>query len=79
MVKSIKVTLKELDNNEGSGGLEIYIPGTVGDPSADDPKNALPIFIEYYKGELRLLLWNGDSDPEIYKIGLKKKAKKGTK
>lgn len=75
MVKAIKVTLKELDNNEGNGGLEINIPGTLGDPSAD-PKNPIPLFIEYYKGELRLLLWNGDTDPEVYKIDLKGGTKK---
>jgi hypothetical protein len=70
MTKRVRVTLKELDNNEGSGGLEIEIPGTLGDPTAD-PKNPIPIFIEYYKEELRVLIWNGDTDPEVYKVQLK--------
>ena len=51
MTIAIIVTLKELDNNEGSGGLEIAIPGTLGDPTAD-PKNPIPVFIEYYEGKL---------------------------
>lgn len=78
MVKTIETTLTELNNDLGNGGLEIVIPGTLADPTAD-PKNSIPVFIEYYKGELRLLLWNGNIDPEVYTIDLKKKAKKGTK
>ena len=67
----LQLSLKDLDNNEGSGGLEIAIPGTVGDPTAD-PRNPIPIFIEYYEGKLRVLIWNGNQDPEIYRVELLK-------
>ena len=66
----LELSLKDLDNNSGNGGLEIAIPGTVGDPTAD-PKNPIPIFIEYYEGKLRVLIWNDDCDPEIYEVKLK--------
>jgi len=65
----LDLSLKDLDNNGGNGGLEISIPGTVGDLTAD-PKNPIPIFIEYYDGELRVLIWNGNCDPDIHKIKL---------
>jgi hypothetical protein len=71
MTIAITVTLKELDNNGGGGGLEIVIPEAVGDPTAD-PKNPIPIFLEYYGGQLRLSVWNGDQDPEIYEIKLRR-------
>ena len=70
MTIALNVSLKELDNNGGNGGLEIVIPGTVGDPTAD-PKNPIPVFIEYYEGKLRVLIWNGDQDPEVYEVKLK--------
>ena len=46
--KSITITEKELDNNKGSGGLEINIPGTIGNPTTTDGEI---IFIESYEGE----------------------------
>lgn len=65
----VHVAQKDLDNNNGDGGLEIYIEGVVGSP-ADDPANPCPIFIESYKGDIRVLVWNGEEDPQI--IVLKK-------
>ena len=70
MTIAISVTLKDLDNNQGSGGLEITIPGTLGDPTADSKKPIL-VFIEYYEGKLRVLIWNGDPDPEVYDIKMR--------
>lgn len=70
MVKQVRVSLKDLNNDEGSGGLEIIIPEALGDPMGD-PSNSIPIFIEYYKGDLRVLIWNGEQDPEVHLIKLK--------
>lgn len=60
----VKVNKKILDNNQGGGGLEIIIDGVKGDPTCD-PKNPCPIFIEYYKGEIRVLIWNNTQDPQV--------------
>jgi hypothetical protein len=70
MTIQIQVGLKELDNNNGSGGLEIAILEAEGDPTGDS-KNPIPVFIEYYKGQLRLVVWNGNQDPEVPEIKLR--------
>lgn len=64
---AITVTERELDNNNGSGGLEITIPEVDGSPEGV----SIPVFIESYKGEIRVIVWNGESDPHI--ITLKRK------
>ena len=64
-MKKITVTEKELDNQDGGGGLEINIPGIQGN-SADTLEQ--PIFIEKYDGEIRLVVWNGGQDPQIINL-----------
>ena len=59
---AINITEKELDNNSGSGGLEIVIPGLIGDPQSED---SIPVFIESYEGDIRVIVWNGEPDPQI--------------
>lgn len=66
MVK-IKMNLKDLDNNGGMGGLEIEIPETLADPSGSETEH-IPIFIEYYEGELRVCIWDNTQDPVIIPI-----------
>ena len=62
-----KITLsqKDLDNNNGNGGLEIYIKGAAGNPQEDPGCVA---FIEYYKGELRICIWDNTQDPQVIPI-----------
>lgn len=60
----IIVNKKVLENSNSDGGLEIIIDGVKGD-AAGDPSNPCPIFIEYYKGEYRVLIWNNTQDPQI--------------
>jgi hypothetical protein len=57
MKRPIKLnfTKKQLDNNEGSGGLEIKIKGCRGDPLDTRPGTAL--FLEYYEGKVQLHVW----------------------
>ena len=64
----VHVTQKDLDNNNGGGGLEIYIEGVIGNTADVDP---CPVFIENYKGEVRICIWNDTVDPQV--IVLKKK------
>ena len=58
------VNKRDLDNNKGGGGLEIIIEGVKGDPTSDINKPC-PIFIEFYKGEVRVLVWNNTQDPQV--------------
>ena len=58
----IHITEHELENTNGSGGLEIIIPGTIGNPQET---LACPVFIEKYEGKIRVVVWNGDQDPTI--------------
>ncbi len=67
-VKEIQVTLEELYNDDGNGGLEIYLPGTEANP---EEEKGCPIFIEYYKGMLRLCVWNGTQYPSVIALKLK--------
>lgn len=53
----LKLTKKELDNNNGSGGLEIKVAGYTGDPQEISPGTA--VFIEYYEGKLQVHVWDG--------------------
>lgn len=64
---SVKVTVteKELDNQNGHGGLEICIPGLEGNPQ--DPEGGV-IFVEKYDGNIRLVVWNGEQDPQITQL-----------
>lgn len=71
MTKQLEISLEDLNNDNGSGGLEIIIPGVIGNPQ--DANNS-PIFIEYYKGELRIAIWDNTQDPQIIPI---KHLKKG--
>lgn len=64
-MKQITVTLADLDNNNGGGGLEIIIPGTIA--NTQDSLHC-PVFIEYYEGKLRLLVWNNTQDPDITEL-----------
>lgn len=65
MAVQITITAKELDNNGGGGGLEVIIPGAAGNP---EETIDCPIFIEYYNNELRVVIWDGESDPQIIPI-----------
>jgi len=69
-VNQIRINKKDIENSKGGGGLEIIIDGVKGNPQ-DLPSKPCPIFIEYYKGEYRVIIWNNTQDPEI--IVLKKK------
>lgn len=76
-MKQITVTLKELDNQSGSGGLEIIIPEAKGNP-ADDPKKPIPVFIEYYDKKLQVHIWDGTSqDPQTITLELQTACPKG--
>jgi hypothetical protein len=50
----------ELVNEVGGRGLEIHVPGFLGNPEAPEDGQ---IFIEVYEGKLRVHVWNGESDP----------------
>jgi hypothetical protein len=69
MEKSLSATrmvLKKenLSNDHGSGGLEIAIEGFTGDPTETSPGTA--VFLENYKGEMRVVVWDGTKvDPQI--------------
>jgi hypothetical protein len=52
--------VNSLDNNRGSGGLEINVPGFQGDP-LDGNDAPCQIFLEYYEGKLQAHIWNGTS------------------
>ena len=69
MTKQVSLTLEDLKNDNGEGGLEIIIPGTKTSPE-DDPDNPCPVFIEYYKGQLRVHVWTGNSDPQTINLEL---------
>jgi len=64
MIKQ-KIDAHILDNNEGNGGMEIRVNGYKSNPEC--PGEA-QIFIEIYEGKLRVITWNGKSDPEIQEI-----------
>jgi hypothetical protein len=57
-----KISRKDLKNDEGSGGLEIYIPGVLGDPS-DGSDVPCSVFIEEYEGKVWVRIWDGKQDP----------------
>jgi hypothetical protein len=64
-MKQITVTAQELNNDEGNGGLEVIIPGAEGNPEEEFD---CPLFVEYYKGKLRVVIWDGSSEPQIIPI-----------
>jgi hypothetical protein len=45
--------------------LEVIIPGAEGNP---EETLDCPIFVEYYNKELRVVIWDGNSDPQIIPI-----------
>lgn len=65
MAVQITITAKELNNDNGDGGLEVIIPGAEGNP---EETIDCPIFVEYYNKELRVVIWDGNSDPQIIPI-----------
>ena len=62
MVKQ-QIGRKELKNDKGGGGLEIYIPGVLGDPS-DSSDVPCSIFIEEYDGKIWVRVWDGQQDAQ---------------
>lgn len=62
---SLHVTQKELENTQGSGGVEIHIEGIVGNP---EDGSSIPIFIEKYEGKVRVIVWNGNDEPIIHNL-----------
>ena len=60
MMKKINFSHKELDNNQGSGGVEIRVDGYKNNPQCPDEAQ---IFIEIYEGKLRVHVWNGKQEP----------------
>ena len=65
----IHVTDTELENSKGSGGVEIIIPGTAANPQEE---TSCPVFIEKYEGVIRVIVWNGEQDPTIIPLTMKK-------
>jgi hypothetical protein len=53
----LKLSQHELDNSQGSGGLEIVIEGCKGDPL--DKKPGTAVFIEKYEGKVQVHVWDG--------------------
>jgi hypothetical protein len=58
--KYLEFLAKNLDNNQGGGGLEIKFPGFIGNPECTDEAQ---LFVEFYEEKLRVHVWNGNSDP----------------
>lgn len=54
----LKLYKKDLDNNKGSGGLEIKIEGVKGDPSEVPPGTS--VFIEDYEGKVWCRIWTNN-------------------
>ena len=60
----LKLRRSQLDNNKGSGGLEIGVFGHKGDPCDANPAPC-QIFLEWYEGKLQLHVWDGSAaDPK---------------
>ena len=59
----LKLTDRELENTQGSGGIEIHIEGVEGSPVADET-----LFIEKYEGKTRVVIWNGEQNPTIIEL-----------
>ena len=59
-MKQITISLEELTNDNGDGGLEIIIPGSIGGREAHDD---CPIFIEYYEGKIHVRIWDLTEEP----------------
>jgi hypothetical protein len=55
----LKLTKKQLNNNGGSGGLEVKISGCIGDPAEKRPGTSL--FLEFYEGKVQVHIWDGTS------------------
>lgn len=62
----IILTKDDINNEQGGSGLEIKIEGIIGDSSEASPGTA--VFIERYKGEVRVVIWNGEQDRSL-KLG----------
>jgi cadmium resistance protein CadD (predicted permease) len=59
--KELNMQIK-LDKKDLMNGVEIVIPGTIGNP-ADPIDVNCPIYIELYEGKILVHIWNGDQDP----------------
>jgi hypothetical protein len=69
----MSLSKKQLDNNKGSGGLEITIKDCIGNPQEKEPGTS--IFLEYYQGKFQVHVWDGtQQDPTT--IVLKKRKSK---
>lgn len=63
----MSLSKKQLDNSEGSGGLEITIPDCIGNPQEEMPGTS--VFIEYYEGHFQVHVWDGtQQDPITIKL-----------
>lgn len=59
----LSLSKKQLDNSEGSGGLEITLPDCIGNPQEATPGTA--IFLEYYNGHYQVHVWDGTQNDPI--------------
>ena len=57
----LHITKEDLNNNHGNGGLEIYIPGVMANPT-DAPGKDCPIIVEYYRGKVLVHVWDGEEN-----------------
>ena len=61
----LKIKRKQIRHEGCKGGLEILIPGVLGDPTYAGKGNMqCPIFIEEYNGKIQIHIWDGKQDPQ---------------
>lgn len=70
----LRLTQKELINQDGDGGLEISIEGCVGDPQEESPGTA--VFIEKYNGKIQVHVCDGN-EPRLKSTFILKQYNKG--
>jgi len=59
----IKIDRKRISYEGGNVGLEIRIPGVLGNPT--DPEGMpCPIYIEEIDGKIQIHIWDGEQDPQ---------------
>jgi hypothetical protein len=58
----LNLTRKQLDSTKKDGGLNIFIPGVLGDPTYVG-KIPCPIFIEEHEGKIKIHVWDGQEVP----------------
>lgn len=71
----LELTRKQLDSTKKDGGLNIFIPRVLGDPTYES-KIPCPIFIEEHKGEILIHIWDGKEDPITVVLTNVKRGKK---